>query len=100
MNTTNYNSENFSDKNKNGELYISNQSALNEFNKVGKCNNCKHFNFGAKKCRVTGRIINTTMTTVTDKGVFISCIKPSDCKDFARKGKDNPKTEQDNTSNG
>ena len=99
MNTTNYNSENFTEKNKNGELYTYNQSAMNEFNKIGKCNNCKHFNFGAKKCKATGRTLNITLNTPTNKGNFISYIRPSDCTEYANKGKNNSSKSDNKTDN-
>lgn len=83
MNTTNYNSEVFNDKN--NDISKANNTNMTEFNSSGKCNGCAHFNFGARKCNLKQKSLSLTITSETAKGNFVSFIKPSNCTDFKKK---------------
>lgn len=89
MNTTNYNSEIFNDKN--NDISKANNTNMTELNSNGKCNGCAHFNFGARKCNFKQEPLSLTITSETAKGNFVSFIKPSNCTDFKKK---HPKVEK------
>jgi len=86
--TNNYNASLFSDKN--SDFYKLNDLVLKEVSESGRCNKCKYFNFGAKKCNKRtedGKLVRKDYSPIiytepTDKGNFIHVLKPSDCKDF------------------
>lgn len=86
MITTNYNSENFNEKSstRNDELIKLNKNNLAEV-KSAKCNNCAHLNFGKRYCKHYNSTINSFYTAPTEKGTFISVLKPPYCDSFKKK---------------